>query len=185
MNNTQPTNSGKAQINWSNRLASRRHNHGVQKQIQSRILSGPRPCHSWLTFSSLSCESSNILFKIAFGNSRSRKHSLWLHFYTSSWLSLDQVSSIVLGTLETVMGQEPCLYRAWYQERAVFLLGATFQSAAAAAAKSLKSCPTLCDPIDSSLPGFPVPGILQARTLEWVAISFSNAWQWKVKDLLV
>ena len=46
---------------------------------------------------------------------------------------------------------------------------------AAAAAKSLRSCPTLCNPIDSSPPGFPVPGILQARTLEWVAISFSNA----------
>ena len=46
---------------------------------------------------------------------------------------------------------------------------------AAAAAKSLQSCPTLCDPIDSSPPGFPFPGILQARTLEWVAISFSNA----------
>ena len=45
----------------------------------------------------------------------------------------------------------------------------------AAAAKSLQSCPTLCDPIDGSPPGFPVPGILQARTLEWVAISFSNA----------
>ena len=53
--------------------------------------------------------------------------------------------------------------------------------AAAAAAKSLKSCPTLCDPIDGSPPGFPVPGILQARTLEWVAISFSNAWKWKVE----
>ena len=46
---------------------------------------------------------------------------------------------------------------------------------------SLQSCPTLCDPIDGSPPGFPVPGILQARTLEWVAISFSNAWKWKVK----
>ena len=46
---------------------------------------------------------------------------------------------------------------------------------AVAAARSLQSCPTLCDPIDSSPPGFPVPGILQARTLEWVAISFSNA----------
>ena len=45
----------------------------------------------------------------------------------------------------------------------------------AAAAKSLQSCPTLCDPIDGSPPGSPVPGILQARTLEWVAISFSNA----------
>ena len=50
----------------------------------------------------------------------------------------------------------------------------------AAAAKSLHSCPTLCDPIDGSLPGSPVPGILPARMLEWVAISFSNAWKWKV-----
>ena len=53
--------------------------------------------------------------------------------------------------------------------------------AAAAAAKSLQSCPILCDPIDGLLPGSSVPGILQARTLEWVAISFSNAWKWKVK----
>ena len=52
---------------------------------------------------------------------------------------------------------------------------------AAAAAKSLQSCPILCDPIEGSPPGFPVPGILQARTLEWVAISFSSAWKWKVK----
>ena len=51
----------------------------------------------------------------------------------------------------------------------------TIKKAAAAAAKSLQSCPTLCDPIDGSPPGSPVPGILQARTLEWVAISFSNA----------
>ena len=51
----------------------------------------------------------------------------------------------------------------------------------AAAAKSLQSCLTLCDPIDGSPPGSPVPGILQARTVEWVAISFSNAWKWKVK----
>ena len=50
-----------------------------------------------------------------------------------------------------------------------------------AAAKSLQSCLTLCDPIDSSPPGSTIPGILQARTLEWVAISFSNAWKWKVK----
>ena len=51
----------------------------------------------------------------------------------------------------------------------------------AAAAKLLQSCPTLWDPIDGSPPGSPVPGVLQARTLEWVAISFSNAWKWKVK----
>ena len=51
----------------------------------------------------------------------------------------------------------------------------------AADAKSLQSCQTLCDPIDGSLPGSTVPWILQARTLEWAAISFSNAWKWKVK----
>ena len=55
------------------------------------------------------------------------------------------------------------------------------KSQTAAAAKSLQTCPTLCDPTDSSPPGSPVPGILQARILEWVAISFSNAWKWKVK----
>ena len=58
-------------------------------------------------------------------------------------------------------------------------------AAAAAAAKSLQSCPTLCDPIDGSPPGSTVPGILQARTLEWVAISFSNAWKWKAKVKLL
>ena len=52
-------------------------------------------------------------------------------------------------------------------------------------AKSLQSCPTLCDPLDGSPPGSPVPGILQARTLEWLAISFSNVWKWKVKVKLL
>ena len=63
--------------------------------------------------------------------------------------------------------------------------GNVWQSRAAAAAKSLQSCPTLCDPIDGSPPGSPIPGILQARTLECVAISFSNAWKWKVKEKLL
>ena len=57
----------------------------------------------------------------------------------------------------------------------------TSNAAAAAAAKLFQTCPTLCDPIDGSPSGSPIPGILQARTLEWVAISFSNAWKWKVK----
>ena len=61
----------------------------------------------------------------------------------------------------------------WIKNGAVSLQWNT--AAAAAAAKSLQSCSTLCDPIDGSSPGSPVPGILQARTLEWVAISFSNA----------
>ena len=63
----------------------------------------------------------------------------------------------------------------------LFLPNFYSSSSAAAAAKSLQLCLTLCDRIDSSPPGSPVPGILQARTLEWVAISFSNAWKWKVK----
>ena len=56
-----------------------------------------------------------------------------------------------------------------------------YKAAAATAAKSLQSCPTLWDSMDCSLPGFSIHGILQARTLKWVAISFSNAWRWKVK----
>ena len=64
-----------------------------------------------------------------------------------------------------------------------FITNLKSMSAAAAAAKSLQSCLTLCNPIDSSPPGSPFPGILQARTLEWVAISFSNVWKWKVKSL--
>ena len=56
---------------------------------------------------------------------------------------------------------------------------------AAATAKSLQSCPTLCVPIDGSPPGSAVPGILQARTLDWVAISFFNAWKWEVKVKLL
>ena len=63
-----------------------------------------------------------------------------------------------------------------------FPRGLTFgRGKPSAAAKSLQSYPTLCNPIDGSPPGSPVPGILQARTLEWVAISFSSAWKWKVK----
>ena len=57
----------------------------------------------------------------------------------------------------------------------------TIKNSKLSAAKSLQSCLTLCKPIDGSPPGSPVPGMLQTRTLEWVAISFSNAWKWKVK----
>ena len=63
-----------------------------------------------------------------------------------------------------------------------FLYYTPAAAAAAVAAKLLQLCPTLCDPIDGSPPGSPVPGILQAGTLERVAISFSNAWKWKVKS---
>ena len=69
----------------------------------------------------------------------------------------------------------------WYQKKIATrkcLVPDFLSAAAAAAAASLQSCPTLCDPRDGTPPGSPVPGILQARTLEWVAISFSNAWRW-------
>ena len=68
-----------------------------------------------------------------------------------------------------------------FLHHSVHLTQAWLKSTAAAAAKSLQSCPTLCDPTDSSPPGSAIPGILQARTLEWAAISFSIAWKWKVK----
>ena len=67
----------------------------------------------------------------------------------------------------------------WY--RAALPLLAALSFFADSAAKSLQSCPTLCDPIDGSPPGFSVSGILQARTLKWVVISFSSAWKWKAK----
>ena len=73
---------------------------------------------------------------------------------------------------------------ALHSSYALILLSITFVSAAAAA-KLLQSCLTLCHPMDGSPPGSPVHGILQARTLEWVAISFSNAWKWKVKVKLL
>ena len=73
------------------------------------------------------------------------------------------------------------LYKIRLNNPFAIIWGLNETSAAAAAAKSLQSCPTLCDLIDGSPPGSPVPGILQARTLEWAAVSFSNAWKWKVK----
>ena len=71
------------------------------------------------------------------------------------------------------------MFRSLIHFEFIFLYGG--RKCSIAAAKLLQSCPTLCDPIDSCPPGSPVPGILQARTLEWVAISFSNAWRWKEK----
>ena len=76
----------------------------------------------------------------------------------------------------------------WRANRSCILawrIPSTEEPAAAAAAKSLQLCPTLCDPINGSPPGSPIPGILQARTLELFAISFSNAWKWKVKVKLL
>ena len=72
-------------------------------------------------------------------------------------------------------GREETLLFLPFYRLSSFSICSSNKAAAAAAAKSLQSCPTLCDPIGGSPPGSPIPGILQARTLEWVAISFSNA----------
>ena len=81
-------------------------------------------------------------------------------------------------------GLDPCLLYNVMNLHPEFIRH-SIRFAPAAAAKSLQSCPTLCSPIDCSPPGSAVPGILQARTLEWVAISFSNVWKWKVKVKLL
>ena len=78
----------------------------------------------------------------------------------------------------------PQRYKMTEMVHTVFTLSGP-HAAAAAAAKSLQLCLTLCDPIQSSPPGSSIHGILQARTLEWVVISFSNAWKWKVKVKLL
>ena len=92
--------------------------------------------------------------------------------------------SHLLCCLITVMPLLPfSRWAKWCSEKVTWLEGFNWidLNCSAAAAKSLQSCPTLCDPTDGNPPGSSVPGILQARTLEWVAISFSNAWKWKVK----
>ena len=96
-------------------------------------------------------------------NSSSNKYSYKIEGDFTSFLEKCVYSTLLLHQTWKVKTSNSCI------------------AAAAAAAKSLQSCLTLCDPIDGSPPGSPVPGILQTRTLEWVAISFSNAWKWKVK----
>ena len=73
----------------------------------------------------------------------------------------------------------------WFTNLLFFFFYKFVEYVFAAAAKSLQSCPTLCDPRDGSPPGSLIPGILQARTLEWGALAFSNAWKWKVKVKLL
>ena len=87
------------------------------------------------------------------------------------------------GQLGSIPGQEHPLEEgtATHSSISAWRIPWREEPAAAATAKSLQSCPTLCNPINASPPGSTIPGILQARTLEWVAISFSNAWKWKVK----
>ena len=119
-----------------------------------------------------------------------------LLFSTVSWSLLKFMSTELVMTSNHLILCHPLLLlptifpsiRVLFNESALHIRwpnywGFSFSTSPAAAAKWLQSCPTLCDPIDGSPPGSPIPGILQARTLEWVAISFSNAWKVKVKSL--
>ena len=92
------------------------------------------------------------------------------NFYYFTFLLWQTLNQIAIHAFAHMSSYSLTKYESW-----------TVMTAAAAAAKPLQSCPTLCDPIDGSPLGSSVPGTLQARILEWVAVSFSNAWKWKVK----
>ena len=112
---------------------------------------------------------------------------MWTSYYrvVNSHLALLALSESVEMAMVRSVRKTVSAGRSWLGPGGKYLtqesLHGSHLKAAAAAAKSLQSCLTLCDPIDGSPPGSPIPGILQARTLEWVAISFSNSWKWKVK----
>ena len=137
------------------------------------------------------------------GDCASAKHQVWLLCRSSSPSLQNQGSVLFSEHVVWVFGFLSLLLLMWCYASFLnchtcnphlkirILINAHFmelwalEEAVAAASKSLQSCPTLCDPIDDSPPGSPVPGILQARTLEWVAISFSNVWKGKVKVKLL
>ena len=141
--------------------------------LQSRLLKKPKlqlwsgdPGRLYIARVDVAIEWSALLAVL--GPSARGTTALWV-MCSSSLLYLN---SIPKPEVRFSHGSRGC----WQRTEVSFML-----SVAAAAAKSLQSCPTLCDPIDGSPPGSPVSGILQARTLEWVAISFCNAWKWKMK----
>ena len=105
----------------------------------------------------------------------------WLSTYTYSYLHMFISFTYAPCTLQTSSIPEVLQGASWFSSCDSVFSTRSLCDHAAAAAKLLQSCPTLWDPRDGSPPGFPIPGILQARTLEWVDISFSNAWKWKVK----
>ena len=117
-----------------------------------------RTGHNWVTFTSLQLLLNNTRFS-------------FLNFL----IKINQILLSAMRWSHLVPVSESLLLN--HQEFCELLVG----SVKLLIAKSLQSCPALCDSIDDSLPGSPIPEILQARTLEWVAISFSNAWKWKVK----
>ena len=131
-----------------------------------------------------------------FSISPSNEHS-GLIYFRMDWLDLFAVQGTLKSLLQHYSSKASILWHSFiyalifiisFLLLALGFLISSFSSCfrcATATAKSLKLYPTLCDPIDGSPPGSPIPGILQALTLEWAAISFSNAWRWKVKMKLL
>ena len=122
--------------------------------------------------------------------SESALHIQWPKYWSFSFsiIPSSEYSGLISFRMDwfdflAVQGTLKCLlqYHSWKASILQCSASINGAAAAAAAAKSLQSYPTLCNPIDGSPPGSSIPGILQARTLEWVAISFSSAWKWKVK----
>jgi len=105
------------------------------------------------------------------------QHSVPLRGLSMSSSTLQHLILTSFCLLKNQYSWFPFALLLWVLHRVLRVLSTMF-AAAAAAAKSLQSCPTLCNPIDGSPSGSAIPGILQARILEWVAISFSNAWKW-------
>ena len=108
-------------------------------------------------------------FEFQMNNNKSFKY-IW----NIAWVILIQKTKLLLSEIQISLG---ILYFIW-RFSVLFIISKLYKWNAAAAAKLLQLCPTLCNPIDSSPPGSPIPGILPARTLEWVTISFSNVWKW-------
>ena len=133
-------------------------------------------------YNSCLCGCSFILWlswlQLYFHQTHFYKH-IWTSMYhqVGDWLWLSQCLSLL--SLSPWWSLEMWSFLRYYA-KVIRSQNSLFPSAAAAA-KSLQSCLTLCDPIDGSPPGSPIPGILQARVLEWGAIAFSKAWKWKVK----
>ena len=118
-------------------------------------------------------------FRVTHSTNRKAREHITENCSTNTWVKAAENSAgVTAGLLVPCVCTISCFCFVW-------LCATLWDYAAAAAAKSLQSCPTLCDPIDRSQPGSPVLGILWARTLEWVAISFSNAGKWKAKVKLL
>ena len=109
-------------------------------------------------------------------------NSLWPHRVLCPWESPGKKTGVDCNFLpQGIFPTQRPNQHLLYCRKILCRLTHLGSSSVTLAATPLQSCPTLCDPIDGSPPGSPVPGTLQARTLEWVAISFSNVWKWKVK----